>query len=250
MTENLSFLLAFTAGLLTFASPCILPLIPSYLFVIGSSPLTGTIHQPGSSDDEPGYKKSRPRPVARTVSFILGFSVIFITLSIIFSTTFSLMGNVQKYINLVSGIIVIILGLNIIFNFLSFLNYEKRLHLKNKPKGVIGAFLVGAAFGAGWMPCVGPVLASILLLAANSQSIPLAVLYLMAFSIGLGLPFLFASFCFDAFLSFSIKIRKHILLIQRICGGLLIVTGIFIISGRYQELSSIAAQWAARLTAQ
>jgi cytochrome c-type biogenesis protein len=249
MTENLSFLLAFTAGLLTFASPCILPLIPSYLFVIGSSPLTGTIHGTDNNEDA-GYKKSRPRPIARTVSFIFGFSVIFITLSIIFSTAFNVMSGIQKYVNLVSGIIVIILGLNVIFNFLSFLNYEKRLHLKNKPKGVVGAFLVGAAFGAGWMPCVGPVLASILLLAANSNSIPLAILYLIAFSAGLGLPFLFASFCYDAFLKFSIKLRKYILTIQRICGVLLIITGVFILSGRYQELSFLAAQWAAKLTAQ
>jgi cytochrome c-type biogenesis protein len=249
MTENLSFFLAFTAGFFTFTSPCVLPLIPSYLCIIGSSPLTGTLHQ-SDNDYSSGYIKSRPRPIARTVSFIFGFSAVFIVLSVIFSVTINLMDGIFRYINLVSGIIVVILGLNVIFDFLSFLNYEKRLHLKHTKKGVIGAFLIGGAFGAGWMPCVGPVLASILLLAANSKSIPLAVLYLIVYSAGLGLPFLIASVFYDAFLKFSLKLRAHVLAIQRVCGVLLIITGVLIISGHYQELSFLAAQWQAKLSAQ
>jgi cytochrome c-type biogenesis protein len=249
MTENLSFFLAFTAGLFTFASPCVLPLIPSDLCIIGSSPLTGTLHQ-ADANYSSGYIKSRPRPIARTVSFIFGFSAVFIVLSVIFSVTVNLMDGIFRYINLVSGIIVIILGLNVIFDFLSFLNYEKRFKIKHTNKGVVGAFLIGGAFGAGWMPCVGPVLASILLLAANSKSIPLSVLYLVVYSAGLGLPFLIASVFYDAFLRFSVKIRAHLLVIQRICGILLIITGILIISGHYQELSFLAAQWQARLSSQ
>jgi len=227
---NLSVFIAFGAGFLSFLSPCVLPLIPSYLCVIGGSPMAGNTEY-------------RPRPIARTVSFISGFSVVFIVLSIIFTTTITLMSGFFQYINLISGVVVIVLGLNIIFNFISLLNYEKRLHLKNKPKGIIGAFLAGSAFGAGWTPCIGPVLSGILLLAVNSGNIPLAVFYLVFYSAGLGLPFLLASLFFNAFVKISVKLRTHLLLIQRISGALLIVIGVLIITGHYKILYNLAAQW-------
>jgi cytochrome c-type biogenesis protein len=231
MAENMSVFIAFGAGALSFFSPCVLPLIPSYLCIIGISPL----------DSE-----SRPRLIARTISFISGFSVVFIVLSVIFSSAFIFINGAFQYINLVSGIIVIILGLNIIFNFLSLLNYEKRFHLKDRPKGLIGAFLAGGAFGAGWTPCVGPALAGILLLAANSGSVRRSVVYLIFYSAGLGLPFLLAYFFLNAFVRISAKLRKHLPLIQRISGALLIVIGILIIKGDYQLFSRLAAQWQAK----
>jgi len=218
MSENISVFIAFGAGVLSFLSPCVLPLIPSYLCVIGGSPSAGNT-------------ESGPRPIARTISFISGFSVVFIVLSVIFSSAIILMNGVFGYINLISGIIVIILGLNIIFDFLSMLNYEKRFHFKNKPRGIIGAFLAGGAFGAAWTPCVGPVLAGILLLASNSGSVWRSVLYLVFYSAGLGLPFLLASFFLNAFFKFSAKLRAHLPLIRRISGALLIVIGIMIVRG-------------------
>jgi len=228
MNENLSIFIAFGAGLLAFFSPCVLPLIPSWLCIIGGSPIIGAAGD-------------RPKPVARTVSFIFGFSIVFIILSIIFSVTFFMMGGIIRYINIIAGLIVIILGLNIIFNFLSFLNFEKRFNIKNKPKGIVGAFFAGLAFGAGWTPCIGPVLTGILVLAAQG-SIPRSVLYLTFFSAGLGLPFLLASFCYNAFLKFSAKLRSHLLLIQRISGILLVVLGLLIATGLYQTFSVIAAR--------
>ena len=158
------------------------------------------------------------------------------------------MSGVFRYINLISGIIVIILGLNIIFDFLSMLNYEKRFHLKNKPKGVIGAFLIGGAFGAGWTPCVGPVLAGILLLASNSGSIWRSVTYLVFYSAGLGLPFLLASFFFNAFIKFSAKLRAHLPLIRRVSGALLILIGVLIVRGDYRTFNNLAAQWQGKLS--
>jgi len=139
------------------------------------------------------------------------------------------MNGALRYINLISGIIVIILGLNIIFDFLSMLNYEKRFHLKNKPKGIIGAFLAGGAFGAGWTPCVGPVLAGILLLASSSGSVWRSVFYLVFYSAGLGLPFLLAALFFNAFVTISAKLRTHLPLIRRISGALLVVIGVLIV---------------------
>ena len=226
MIENLSVIAAFGAGLLSFLSPCVLPLIPSWLGIIGGSPVSG----------------GRPKPITRTASFILGFTVIFIILSIIFSVFFILMSEVFLYINIIAGIIVIILGLNILFNFLSFLNFEKRLNPKNKPRGIIGAFFAGAAFGAGWTPCIGPVLTGILVLAAQSGGVPRAALYLFFFSAGLGLPFLLASVFYNAFLKVSAKLRSQLFLIQRISGVLLIVLGVLIATGLYQTFSAFAAQ--------
>jgi len=231
----MSVFIAFGAGVLSFFSPCVLPLIPSYLCIIGGSPLAGSTEY-------------RPRPIARTTSFIFGFSVVFIVLSVIFSSTIKLMSGIFQYINIISGIVVIVLGLNIIFNFLSLLNYEKRFHLKSRPKGIAGAFLAGSAFGAGWTPCVGPVLAGILLLATNSGSIPRAVLYLVFYSAGLGLPFLLSSFFFNAFIKVSAKLRTYIPLIQRISGVLLILIGILIIRGDYKTFNILAAKWQANLS--
>jgi cytochrome c-type biogenesis protein len=239
MIENISVLLAFGAGLLSFLSPCVLPLIPSYLCIIGGVPLSGSPEKGG---------ELRPRLVAGTLSFILGFSAVFIVLSVVFAATFSLMGGVSKYINWISGAVVIVLGLNIIFDFLSFLNYEKRFHLTNGPKGVIGAFAAGAAFGAGWTPCVGPVLTGILLLAARTGGIPTAVLYLAFYSAGMGLPFLLASMFFNAFLKASAKLRSHLPLIRRISGALLVVIGILMVTGRYQALNALTSQWQDKLT--
>lgn len=195
-----------------------------------------------------GNDDNRPRPIARTIGFILGFTVVFVVLSVIFSSTIILIGGVFNYINLISGIVVIILGLNIIFDFLSLLNYEKKIHLKNKPKGIIGAFLAGGAFGAGWTPCVGPVLTGILLLATNKGSVPLAVVYLVFYSAGLGLPFLLASFFFNSFVKVSEKLRKRLPLIQRISGVLLIVIGILIAKGDYKTINILASQWQSKIS--
>ena len=234
MSENISILLAFGAGLLSFLSPCVLPLIPSYLCIIGGAPVSGTAGTGG---------ELKSRLVAGTISFILGFSAVFIVLSVLFAVTFSLMGGVSRWINWISGAVVIVLGLNIIFDFIAVLNYEKRFHFAGSSRGIAGAFLAGAAFGAGWTPCVGPVLGSILLLAAQGGGIPRAVLYLTFYSIGMGLPFLLASVFFNAFLKTSQKLRPHLPLIRRISGVLLVVIGVLIVTGRYQALSAITAKW-------
>jgi cytochrome c-type biogenesis protein len=232
MSEHLSILIAFGAGLLSFLSPCVLPLIPSYLCVLGGASVnTGTL-QDG---------KLKPRLVAGTVSFILGFSAVFIVLSIVFAATFSLMGGASRYINWISGAVVIVLGLNIILEFLPFLNQEKRFHLKTLPRSAAGNFLAGAAFGAGWTPCVGPVLGSILLLASQSGGIPRAALYLAAYSTGLGVPFFLASLFFNAFMKTSAKLRARLPLIRRVSGALLVVIGVLIVTGRYQALNTLTA---------
>jgi cytochrome c-type biogenesis protein len=213
----------------------VLPLIPSYLCVIGGPQVAA------GAQDAAG--KPNPRLVARTAFFILGLSSVFIKLSIAFQVAFGFAGPAIRWLNWISGAIVIVFGLNIIFDFLSFLNYEKRLNFSRPPRGFPGVFLVGAAFGAGWTPCVGPVLASILMLAAQSGNIPQAVLYLACYSAGFGLPFLLASVFFNVFMKTSAKLRPHLPLIRKISGALLVVLGALIITGHFQALGAITASW-------
>jgi cytochrome c-type biogenesis protein len=227
MTENLSLLLAFVAGLFSFVSPCVLPLIPSWFCFLGGA---------AASSETTEGAVPRPRFIAVTVSFVLGFSAVFVVLSILFSGTLLLMGGLSRIITAVAGIIVIILGLNKIFNFLRVLNYEKRLYTP-RPRGLAGSFLAGAAFGAGWTPCVGPILGSILLMAGQSGQVGRAALYLAAYSAGLGLPFLVAAVFFDRFLPRAAKLRPYLPLIQRLSGLLLLFLGLFILFGRYQALN-------------
>jgi cytochrome c-type biogenesis protein len=158
-------------------------------------------------------------------------------MSLILSGTFLLLGGAVRYINIAAGIIVIVLGLNVLFDFLKFLNYEKRTHPTGHPKGLAGAFLIGMAFGAGWSPCVGPILGSILLMAGRSGKAGQAGLYLAVYSAGLGLPFLAAAVFFNRFLKGAVKLRAYLPLIKRISGIFLIGIGIFILLGQYQQLN-------------
>jgi len=227
-TSFASLFLVFTAGLLSFLSPCVLPLIPSYIGILGGV----------------GFGEgNRPRLVRAAVGFVLGFSAVFIALGILVSTTFFLMGNVSKYINWAAGIIVIVLGLNVIFDFLSFLDYEKRPFLQKLMapgiSSVPAAFIAGAAFGTGWTPCIGPILTAILLLAGQGGKTGTAVFFLSVYSAGLAIPFILAALFFNSFLKNGERLRSHLPLIRRISGILLVVIGIMILIGRYSALNGL-----------
>ena len=238
MGEYPSVLLTFSAGFLSFFSPCVLPLIPSYLSILGGA---GGIAA-SSTESEPVNRK-RFILFITALCFILGFTAVFIVLSIIISATFLLMGGIARYIRIVAGIIVIILGLNIIFDFLAVLNYEKRLHTKGKPRGLVGAFLAGAAFGAGWTPCIGPILTGVLFLAGQSGKAGVAALYLALYSLGLGLPFLLAAVFFDRYLVPAQWFRARLPLIKKISGILLIIMGLLVLTGRFSALNITLQKW-------
>ena len=234
MIEDISIVLVFAAGIISFLSPCVLPLIPSYFSILGGVGL-------GGKSESGAQSQKKWRLVRTAFAFVLGFSAVFITLGIIISTTFALMGGVLRYINWAAGIIVIILGLNIIFDFISFLNYEKRpflnKHFHSNIRGGVTAFIAGAAFGAGWTPCIGPILTAILFMAGQSGETGTAVFYLAVYSAGLALPFLLAAVFFDSFLKHGSKLRRHLPLIRRISGILLIVIGLMILTGQYSALN-------------
>ncbi|MDR2159683.1 MAG: cytochrome c biogenesis protein CcdA [Treponema sp.] len=227
MGEALSLPAVFAAGVLSFLSPCVLPLVSSYLVFLSGN-RAGEV--PGS--------RNRGYLIASTLSFILGFSAVFIVLSVVFSLFMFILGGLGGIINVVSGVIVIVLGLNMLFNFIAFLNYERRWHPLRHPRTLLGSFAVGLAFGAGWTPCIGPILGSILLLAGQSGRLVLSVLYLAAYSLGLALPFMLAALFWDSLLKRLAVLRSRAFLIQKISGVFLVSIGLLMTLGRFKTLNA------------
>ncbi len=221
--------LSFAAGILSFLSPCVVPLIPSYLSYIGGVAVT---------ELREGEVR-RLSVVIRTLFFVLGFTVVFVALGVLFSGSGMLFGAGGRVINIIAGIIVVVLGLNIIFDFWKFLNVERKMQFAERPAGHVGAALIGMAFGAVWTPCIGPILASILLLAGTSGNVGTGVALLVAFSLGLGLPFIIASVFFTRVVESLKKIKRHLGTIKIAGGILLIGIGVLIALGRFSQL----AQW-------
>lgn len=229
MTQQVSLVMAFFAGLLTFLSPCILPLIPAYIsFITGVS-----IDDLVSSREE--KSKMTKRIFLEMILFILGFSLVFILLGASASYFGKSVLSHLKLLRVIGGILVIVFGLYIagIFN-ISFLGYERKIHLKMKPTNILGSFIVGIVFALGWTPCVGPVLGTILTYAATQETVKEGVLLLGSYSLGLGIPFLVSGLAVNLFLRGFRKIKKYSRLISVVTGGLLILFGILILTGKFQ----------------
>lgn len=229
--QEVTFTAAFLFGILSFASPCVMPLIPSYLsFITGLSfeDLTG----------KQDRKRIRKITALNSIFFILGFSSIFILLGASSSFIGSLLFEYKDAIRKIGGVLIIIFGLYVIGIIKpGFLTKEKKVHLQEKPIGYLGSFLVGVAFAAGWTPCIGPVLGSILLYASQSESVGYGVQLLSVYSFGLGLPFFIASLALNTFLSYFRRIQKYMKVINLISGILLIVAGILIFTNYLQAIT-------------
>jgi len=239
MTTQLGILVAFLAGLLSFLSPCVLPLIPSYLSLVGGV----------SFQDLKTQGASRLRVFTRTLFFILGFTLIFVGLGILFSGTAGFISGASRIIDIAAGSLIIVLGLNFTFDFWKLLNMEKRFHLHRAPAGAAGSLLLGMAFGAGWTPCVGPILASILFLAGTSGRILQGSLLLAVYSAGLGVPFLLAGLFFSLFLRQAERLKPHLNKIRIASGLFLIAIGLLVLLGRLQRLNIALFVLASRLEA-
>ena len=215
--------IAFGAGLISFLSPCVLPLIPGYISYISGSSLNELIEK----------KSVNIFPI---ILFTLGFSLVFIS----FGATASFLGSVilnNSYeLRIASGIIIIIFSLHIlgILN-LNFLNYEKRIYTEKK-SGIFSSILVGMAFGFGWTPCIGPILGSILALASIEQSLNRGILLLIFYSLGLAIPFILSGYLIQKFLVFSKNLKSKMNIILKSGGALLLITGILMITNQLQAL--------------
>ena len=220
MTE---LILALGAGLLSFLSPCVLPLIPGYISYVSGKSLNELLEE----------KKVNITPI---ILFTVGFSLIFIA----FGATSSLIGKIllnnSIELRIFSGLIIILFSLQIIGIInLNFLNFEKRLDTQ-KSANVFSSVLVGMAFGFGWTPCIGPILGSILVLAATEESLSQGILLLSFYSIGLAIPFILSGYLIQRFLIFSKNFRKNINLVSKVGGYILLITGILILTNQLQAL--------------
>ena len=224
--------LAFLAGVLSFLSPCVMPLIPSYItFITGMS-----FEDLTSGQDK---KKALKLTVTNSLVFILGFSVVFINMGLASSLLGQLLKDYEDAIRIGGGVLVIIFGLFISGIIkLDFLMKEKKFHLKGKPVGYLGTFLVGLTFAIGWTPCVGPILGSILAVAINEDPLRGALL-LTVYSAGLGLPFLLAAVAFNTFIGYTKVLNRHMRAIMLVSGGILIVFGILLLTNNLRYLTGL-----------
>ncbi|MFZ5354475.1 MAG: cytochrome c biogenesis CcdA family protein [Bacillota bacterium] len=223
--NDVSFLLAVTAGFLSFLSPCVLPLVPAYI-----SYLTG------SSISELQSSKARLLTLYKSIGFVIGFSVIFILMGLSVTSLGNLLIKNKEIFTKISGALIILFGIHIsgIFKF-KFLYFEKKL-LAQKSTGMSSIF-IGMAFAAGWTPCIGPILSSILLYAGNMDTIHKGVLLLAAYSLGLAVPFLITALAIGSFIKYFRSITKYMPVISFISGLLLVIVGILILTDNFSMLS-------------
>lgn len=223
---------AVLAGLLSFLSPCVLPLVPPYLcFLSGAS-----IEQLSREGEVPSGVTRRV--VLAAVAFVLGFGSVFVALGATASTLGHLVADHLDLLGQIAGFVIILLGLHFLGVFrLALLFREVRFHVADRPSGLIGAYVVGLAFAFGWTPCVGPVLAAILLVAASESTTFHGAVLLGAYSAGIGLPFLAAAFAVRPFLLFMQRFRKHLGRIEQAIGVLLIATGVLFLTGGINDIA-------------
>ena len=237
MTEpaTLGLFVAFAAGLLSFLSPCVLPLVPSYIgFLTGMSlqEMTGR----------------RRVALGHALLFVLGFSLVFVLLGASATALGRALNYYQLWLQRIGGVLIIGFGLVCLGAIkVGFLSQERRVQVEQKPVGYLGSALVGMAFGAGWTPCIGPVLGAILGLAATSQDLTRGMLLLGAYSAGLAVPFLVAAAALDSFLEWFQRFRQYLPWVMRVSGILLVFVGVLMVTGEFTRLAGWLQQFTPEL---
>lgn len=227
MSNEVTLLTAFAAGFLSFVSPCVLPLIPGYVSFVSGLTLE-------EMRGDTAVANARRRVLVASLWFVLGFSLVFVALG----ATASFIGKVllhnQPLLAKIAGATLVILGLHTMGVFrLRFLESEKRVHTQSKPRGPIGALLVGVAFAFGWTPCIGPILGGILTIAGSRNTVSEGVQLLAVYSLGLGIPFLLTAMAINQFFAASARIRKHYRTIEIVSGALIVVIGLLIFFNQF-----------------
>ena len=249
--ENVSLFGAFIAGVLSFISPCVLPLIPGYLsFISGVSleemrgmPVAagggGAAVTAGVSDTALNDAAKR-QVVVTSLFFILGFSLVFVALGASATVLGQFLMDRLTVLGKIAGVLLVIFGLHTMGVFkINWLLQEKRVHMQSKPAGMVGAMIVGISFAFGWTPCIGPILSAILLVAAQQESVNQGIILLSIYSLGLAIPFLLTALAINQFFVAFSKIRRHYHTIEIVSGLLMIVIGVLIFTNRF----TIIAQW-------
>ncbi len=222
---------AFLAGVLSFASPCVLPIVPPYLAY-----LTGlSFDQIRENGREPAVAR---RIVMSSAAFVLGFTTVFIALGATASLVGQAVAEWFDTLSIIAGVVIILMGLHFLGLFrLALLYREARVEVAKKPAGPLGAYLMGLAFAFGWTPCVGPVLAAILFVAGSQETALRGAVLLASYSLGIGLPFLLAAAFATRFLAWAARFRRHMATVEKVMGGALVLTGILFVTGQMTTIS-------------
>jgi cytochrome c-type biogenesis protein len=227
---NVTIAAALAAGMLSFLSPCVLPLVPPYL-----------VYLTGTSLERFADAQSKPRAgremLAAALLFVLGFTTVFVALGASASVIGAVVRAYSGELAILAGIVIIIMGLHFLgLTPIALLMRQKRLEV-GKPVGLWGAYLMGLAFALGWTPCIGPILAAILAVAASEETVMKGAGLLAVYSLGLGIPFLAAAFAIEPFAAFLARFRAHLGLVEKAMGGLLVLTGIAFLTGAVTQAS-------------
>lgn len=228
---DVTFGAAFLAGLLSFVSPCVLPIVPPYLcYLAGVS-----FDQLQGEEVAPGTGR---RILFSAMSFVLGFATVFVALGATASVVGQTIARHFDTMAIVAGLVIAVMGLHFLGVIrLGFLYREARVNVENKPAGLIGAYVMGLAFAFGWTPCVGPVLAAILFVAGSTETALRGASLLAVYALGIGLPFILAAAFASRFLGFAARFRQHMGTVEKVMGGALVFTGILFMTG---QMSAIA----------
>ena len=228
---NVTLLAAFLAGVLSFISPCVLPLIPGYLSFVSGVTLEEMRGNGALAAPAPG---ARRKAVIASIAFVLGFSLVFVSLGASATAVGAYLMTRLALLGKAAGVIIILFGLHMMGVLrIGWLYSEKRVQTAKKPAGFFGAMVVGIAFAFGWTPCIGPILAAILAIAAAQESVWQGVKLLAVYSLGLGVPFIATSLAINQFFAASARLRKHYHAIEVVSGVLLVVVGVLIFTNRF-----------------
>jgi cytochrome c-type biogenesis protein len=230
MTPDVTILAALLAGLVSFLSPCVLPLVPPYLVYLAGTSLERL------ADDDPKTGSMRDTVLAAFL-FVCGFSTVFVALGASASVVGGVVRAYSAELAIVAGIAIIVMGLHFLGVFRIGLLYRQKRMEVAQPVGLWGAYAMGLAFAFGWTPCIGPILAAILAVAATEQTVAKGAGLLAVYSLGLGIPFMLAALAIEPFAAFLVRFRRHLAKVERVMGGLLVLTGVAFLTGFVTQAS-------------
>jgi cytochrome c-type biogenesis protein len=230
MHGDVTFLAALIAGLVSFLSPCVLPLVPPYLvFLAGTS-----LERLADQEPEPRVKRET---VAAAILFVAGFTTVFVALGASASIIGSLIRAYSGPLATIAGVVIVVMGLHFLgITPIAWLHRQKRLEIA-KPVGLWGAYVIGLAFAFGWTPCIGPILAAILAVAASEQTVAKGASLLAVYSLGLGIPFIVAAFAVEPFAAFLARFKNYLHRVEQAMGALLVLTGVAFLTGSLNQMS-------------